>query len=395
MSFYILKITGSGLAFGLSLAISALPKSALSPLAGILSDKFSRKWQLVVYDLLSGITLFLIYLVSMNNRLSYSMIIFSITAMNALNTFYSINLAASLPCIVDKEYLGKLNYTSQSISSLSRIIGPFIGGILIAVIDIRLFVLVNALSFLISALLESFISFRIDVTSNKKQSQQKLLRRFISEFKVGVQYSTQHSLISTLITHMVLLNVAFNFGYTVAIPFIINTQLALGPIIFGLSMGATSFGGFLVSILLSMIDMKDRKRSLLLGLTGLSGSLMMFSILSSYIRSYNASMYAIASLIFTCAILGASIVIASVSFNILLQMNTENEYLGRIFSLSSLTSNLLTPLILILSGFFVNSVNPISIVMFSGLFLLVITIELRYNKKFSFKTVSLIDQSER
>lgn len=43
ISYYILKVTKSGLSFGISLALNSLPNLLLSPLSGFICDKFSKK----------------------------------------------------------------------------------------------------------------------------------------------------------------------------------------------------------------------------------------------------------------------------------------------------------------------------------------------------------------
>jgi MFS family permease len=55
ISLYILSITGSGLSFSLSLALGALPGVLFSPISGVVADRFDRKKMVVVMDIVSGL----------------------------------------------------------------------------------------------------------------------------------------------------------------------------------------------------------------------------------------------------------------------------------------------------------------------------------------------------
>ena len=54
MGLYILRVTGSGMSFALSLLLSMVPSLIFGPIAGSFADRFDRKRIVILMDVLSG-----------------------------------------------------------------------------------------------------------------------------------------------------------------------------------------------------------------------------------------------------------------------------------------------------------------------------------------------------
>ncbi len=85
---YVLKMTGSGTKFALTLIMGTLPRVILAPVAGVIADKFSRKSIVVVSDFLSGVILLLALLGSSGKVIGVNTIYISMVALTACNTFF-------------------------------------------------------------------------------------------------------------------------------------------------------------------------------------------------------------------------------------------------------------------------------------------------------------------
>ncbi len=55
ISLYVLKFTGSGMSFAITMIVSTLPAIVLSPFAGVLADRVNRKLVGVLNDALCGV----------------------------------------------------------------------------------------------------------------------------------------------------------------------------------------------------------------------------------------------------------------------------------------------------------------------------------------------------
>ncbi|MBL2323067.1 MFS transporter, partial [Klebsiella pneumoniae] len=81
--------------------------------------------------------------------------------MTVFTTFFGIGLEAAKPNIVSKERLMSLNSISKIIDSISLILGPMLGGIVFAVFDMKTFIIINGISFILSAISILFINFKL------------------------------------------------------------------------------------------------------------------------------------------------------------------------------------------------------------------------------------------
>jgi MFS family permease len=128
-------------------AARVLPYVVLSVPAGIVADRFDRRLVLLVTDLARGaIMLGLAALVAGRGPL-WAIVALSILA-TCFSSFFGPTIGAYLPTLVrDESQLGPANSAWASLDNLAFIVGPAIGGLLIAASGLELAFLLNAASF--------------------------------------------------------------------------------------------------------------------------------------------------------------------------------------------------------------------------------------------------------
>ncbi|TKH87599.1 MFS transporter, partial [Bacillus cereus] len=95
-----------------------------------------------------------------------------------------IGLEAVKPNMVTKERLMRINSISKIIDSISLILGPMLGGIVFAVFDIKTFIIINGISFILSAISILFINFKLcEQNINEECSIREI--NFIEDIKEG------------------------------------------------------------------------------------------------------------------------------------------------------------------------------------------------------------------
>ena len=161
MSLYILNLTGSGIAFSISLFTRMLPNAILSPFAGVIADKVDRKKMVVVTDILAGILMFVLMGIASFDSLRITYIYISIFLLSSINVFFGVSMKASKANIVDKANMKKINSYGMMINSISEISGAVFGGLIYAFLDIKVFIVINGISFILSGISELFIDFNV------------------------------------------------------------------------------------------------------------------------------------------------------------------------------------------------------------------------------------------
>lgn len=383
ISLFILKETGSGLSYGFSLALGMLPQFACSPIAGAFSDRFNRKKMIVLTDFLSGFLLLLIFFISGITGMKLYYIYCLMFLLSILGVFNSVALQAALPIAVKKEELSKLNSLSQSISSFSRIIAPWMGGVIILRIDIRLFMLINSISFLLAALVECYVKFT-DNHSLKVEKKQLNMKQFFKDMKESCQYSKRTPIIFIIITFMIFMNFLFQFSFTVPVPYIINNTLKLSSQQYGVIQGVTSFGALLTSIIMSKKFKVKRSKTLLIRAMILMSILLILMgtvtlLAKVLVQPYLAFIFFV---IFNF-MFGGCIVASNIPMNVILQVSAEDSYRGRIMGLSGMLSSLITPFAVIISGALLdlNWLPPYLLCIAGGLVLLMLVLRMAARKE--------------
>lgn len=142
----ILALTGSAFQAGLAVSLNTIAVLLISPLAGVLVDRWDRKRTMLICDAGRMLLTLSLPLAYWFHALSMPQIFIVVTLMGALGTLFNVADAASLPNVVSEEQLPAALTQSRTIYSCVRTSGSLLGGALYSLANIVPF-LVNAISF--------------------------------------------------------------------------------------------------------------------------------------------------------------------------------------------------------------------------------------------------------
>ena len=157
MALYILDLTGSAAVFSTILAISTLPYVLFAPIAGLLADTVNRKKIMLYLDFISAILMAVYAIILINGKDNIFIVGSVMFILSTIFTLYSPSVIACIPHIVERERLTSANGIIQQVGSIVNLLGPILAGILYSIVDIKVIVILNSCSFLISALFEIFL----------------------------------------------------------------------------------------------------------------------------------------------------------------------------------------------------------------------------------------------
>jgi MFS family permease len=145
-------------AFG---GIRLLPYVLLSVPAGIVADRFDRRLVLLVSDLYRGSLMVLMAITVTVGAPTLVLAVLAILAASGSSFFYPA-MGAYLPALAkDERQLGPANSAWASIQNVSYIVGPAIGGVVLAIGSVTTAFIVNAVTFVfIAAILWTLPSSR-------------------------------------------------------------------------------------------------------------------------------------------------------------------------------------------------------------------------------------------
>lgn len=381
---YVLKTTGSSAAFSMTLVFGMLPRIILGPVAGVISDRVDRKKIVVAMDILSGVVILALAAVASINGLKVSYIYIANLLLNTCNTFFDIPMGASIPNIVDDKSLVKVNSLNQAVSSMAQIGGPFLGGIIFALVDIKLFLVVNAISFVLSGISEMFIDFNLNKVEkeDKNREKDKVIKGFSEEFKEGFTFLKGRKVLSIIFGFSIFLNFFLALGVTVPFPYIVNNIINLSPRKFGILEAMIPLGMMIGSIILSMLPEKEKKyKSLVIGIMFISVICISIAlpVLPRFVE-LSKSVHFIYYIVFLL-IGGISIVYVNIPIFVIMQRETPDNIRGRIFGLLQTIAMGINPIGLILSGLLIEKIPVYILPVASGIIMIFITLLMASNKE--------------
>ena len=246
-SWLVYRLTGSAKMLGLVGFAGQLPSVLLTPLAGIVVDRWNQHRLLMATQVLSMLQSFALGALVFSGHMT-------IPALIALNVLQGLINAFDMPCrqsfvislIENREDLSNAIALNSSMLNLARIAGPAVAGVVIAAAGEGWCFMADGLSFL--AVLAALAS----MTVAARAARPARAAGTRAEFKEGWRYvvgSIPIRTIMTLLAAVCLLGVP----YAVLIPLFAGQILGGGPHMLGLLMTASGAGALLAALWLATL----------------------------------------------------------------------------------------------------------------------------------------------
>ncbi|EJQ71027.1 conserved membrane hypothetical protein [Bacillus mycoides] len=372
LGLYVLQITGSALNFAITLILGTIPMIVMNPFAGVIADKVDKKKLVICMDLLSGCLLITVYILSSYYGLNLFIIYTTTFLMTVFTTFFGIGLEAAKPNIVSKERLISINSISKIIDSVSLILGPMLGGIVFAVFDIKIFIIINGISFILSGISILFIHFKLfEFNINEECPKRRI--NFIKDIKEGFSYLIEKESLKNTFRILISLNFFLGFAVTVPLPYIINTVLNLSSKQFGIIQGTFPVGMIIGAILVKKITNRFSYSYLLKKLSSMLAVFMIISGIPVLFKSFEVNDFVY--VITYCVVmffLGLIIALIDIPLIYFMQKEIPDEYRGRVLSIGLSIGKMMQPIALALSGLVLNYIPAYTLPITGGIVFLIL-----------------------
>ena len=228
VSFYILEISNNN-AFlqGLYLALCGVALLVLTPVGGVLGDRFNKAKIMFVCDYIKGglIILATVLMMLLKDNSAQIVILFVIGILgNAVSGVFTPASGAIFPEIVNEEKLQQANAFFSIKSSLEGILGVILAGILYAALPIYALFFVVGACYIGSGISEMFIRYEY-VPSEEHLT----IRLAVHDMRDGLVYLKTKKPILALLIAILFINFFFEPITGNFIPFFVKTDLASSP----------------------------------------------------------------------------------------------------------------------------------------------------------------------
>ncbi|MGH2580332.1 MAG: MFS transporter, partial [Actinomycetota bacterium] len=215
----------------------SLPQVLLMLLSGALADRFNRRRLMIAGDLIRCAAIATIGTLSITGRLTIPLVIGLVVVYGVGQAIFQPSFSAIVPTIVSGDLLVEANSLAQFVRPFSMmLLGPLIGGLLIAAFGAGWAFVFDGGTFVFSALM--ILLMRTRPEPRDADSGERLM----SEVAEGLRYVIAHRwLILAMVGATVSLLATWGPWETL-VPYVIKNELHGGPTALGLVFGAGGLG---------------------------------------------------------------------------------------------------------------------------------------------------------
>jgi len=321
----ILKYSGSEALLGLLFTIRMLGFAILQPITGLLADRWSRKWIMVVSNLVQ-VVLALCFLM-VNGPEDIWWLIGLSGVMMVLHGAYMTAERAALPNIVSEEELATANALDAATWSTALAIGAFLGGIVVSQYGVNTAFIIDAITFLVGALILLPLKLPQNVSEDMKGP---IFKTAIRNIKAGFTRLFDEPRLKRIVFAKTTWNLAGG-GLAAVFLVIAGSRMSPGEMAAGIGLFFMARGigtGIGPIVARKFLTNKSRWPSLIGILVSVSGFFYLIIGLTIFDNLY----LTITLIILAHAASGANWVLST----ILTQQWVEDEVRGRVFSIDML-----------------------------------------------------------
>ena len=239
------RLTGSALLLGVVGFAGQIPSFLLAPLAGVLVDRWNRQRLLVITQVLAMFQSLALALLTMTGLIKMWHVIVLSVLQGLINSFDMPARQAFVVEMVEKrEDLANAIALNSSMVNAARLLGPSIGGVVIAAVGEGWCFMIDAVSYIavIASLLAMTITARVIQPTKDANVFQQL--------REGWSYATHFAPIRNVLLLLALVSLV-GMPYTVLMPVFANDVLHGGPNTLGLLMAASGVGALAGALFLA------------------------------------------------------------------------------------------------------------------------------------------------
>ncbi|WP_277468699.1 MULTISPECIES: MFS transporter [unclassified Paenibacillus] len=318
---YLYQQTGQASAMALVTLLAFMPSLLLSPVAGVLADRYDRRLLMMLGDSLSATGLIYILICLLNGGAELWQICLGVTISSVFSSLLDPAYKATVTDLLTEEQYTRASGFVQVAGSAKYLISPALAGYLLLVSDVKLLLVIDICTFFVTV--ASTLAVRRGLPS--KQSEQT--GSFTRELKEGWSAVSASRGVLMLVMMTSVLTFCLGFIETLTMPMILAFA---DSAVLGTLETVIALGMLASSIIIGVLPIK-RNFVKILALSLFCGGLCM----AVFGLRENVLLLGVSGFLFF-----ATLPFANTSLDFLLRTNISNAVQGRAWSLIGLVSQL-------------------------------------------------------
>lgn len=316
LNWLLFRLTGSPFMLGASTFAGQIPIFLLAPVSGVIGDRFDRRRILIAVQCASMMQAIILAIITLAGVVQAWHLILLTFLLGVINAFeLPIRQAMVFDLLDDKRDLPNAIALNSSLFNGSRLIGPAIAGVIVAMAGEGICFLINAVSYLAS--ISAFCAMKIKAAEREKRES-----RVFSDIKEGVRYAAGSTPVKELLVLIALISF-FGLTFPVLLPVFASDVLHGNSHTFGFLVSSAGAGAFTATLYLA-------SRSSIKGLGRIVNAALYALSIGFLIFSFSAVLYLSMAALF---IVGFTSIVVIASCNTILQTVVDEGKRGRVMSL--------------------------------------------------------------
>lgn len=321
LSIYVFETTGSVAYVSLVTLLAYMPTILLSPLGGVLADRYDRRLLMIIGDLFSGLGLFFILINMQMGNKGILPILIGVTFNAVFVALLEPSYKATISDILPEEDFAKASGMVQMAGNARYLISPILAGILLGVADIRFILIIDICTVIITVT----IAFMVRKTIQKPVPKEN--ESMGTEMKEGFQWIAGNKGVRSLVIVMAFVCFFVGFIQTLSAPMILTISNAKTV---GIMESVCAMGMLVGSVFIGMAGIKKNHANVLCVAGIFCGIFMALAGVSKNLIFTGVSIFLFfLALPFmnTCA-------------DVLVRVSIPNEFQGRVWGMISLLTQI-------------------------------------------------------
>ncbi len=262
--------TGTITQFALTILFMYLPKVIISPIAGVIVDRWNRRYAMIMSDFGTGLITIVILALVWSNNLAVWHIYLALIASSSLNAFQQPAYTAAIAQIVPPKNLSRANGMVQASFAIAKIAAPAIAGLLLNYFGLKTVLSIDLTTFCIAII--TLFSVKFPEFKRFSKAKTRVIDRVVADAVAGWNYIVGRPGLVRLVCFIAISY--FTMGMI---------EVVLWPLLYqpgsteelGLVLSVGGCGMLLGSVLMSVWSGPSNRIKAIIGFVGLQGAIVL------------------------------------------------------------------------------------------------------------------------
>ncbi|MEQ8284373.1 MFS transporter [Thalassospira sp.] len=322
MSWLAWSLTGSAFWTGAIAALNFAPAFFLGPIFGVMADRVDLRRTAMLINLGQAGVSFLLMGLSYADMMTLPWMVVLAGSMGILGSAMTPVRLSLVPVIVRREFMSRAVAYAAMNFNISRLVGPAIGGVVIATWGTGVAFMINALSYLPMIFVISVVTIHMERASDAKS------RRIWASLVDGARYALHHPMIRSVLALSCFVSLV-GTGMIELMPVFAEAVYERGVTGLGMMASAGGIGAVASTFMLSRVKSKPEDFQRITVIGAFFAAIGMFGL--GFSPWYELAVGLV-------ALTGFGLTAVGVGSQTALQLTVENRLRGRVMSFWSATS---------------------------------------------------------